>query len=295
MLARRGYLPALGRARGVRLAAVADPVAARCEELAPGLPRYASAAELVAAGGVDGLVLATPVAAHLDDARIAAAAGLATLVEKPPAADGAEATGLAELDPLPWLGFNLRFDGDLRRLRAKVPAGARLELALDLHNPAGSWRAHVVEDDALLRLGPHLLDLARWVTGGEIERIRSVSLTPTAAVLDLELERGRARISVGTDRPPATRVEIHDGHGALVVAHTGAGLARRVYRRVAEGDSLVRRLALQLESFADGAGGRPQPVLATALDGIPVMRAIDAARLSAATGGNWIEIRSRVA
>ena len=236
-------------------------------------------------------MLATPVAAHLGDARTAAAAGLATLVEKPPAADGAEADELAGLDPLPRVGFNLRFDRDLGRLRAKVPAGARLELALELHNQAGSWRAYVVEDDALLRLGPHVLDLARWLTGSEIERVRAPSLTPTAAVLDLELDRGRARISVAVDRPPSSRVDIRTADGAAVGVHTGAGLVRRVYRRVAQGDSLVHRLALQLEAFADGA----RPELATALDGVPVMRAIDAARLSAASDGSWIEIRSRVA
>src|SRR5687768_16265975 len=106
MLAERGYLPAIERASGVRLAAVADRVPSRCAELAPGVPAYPSASELLAAAEVDGLVVATPAAAHLEDARAAAAAGIPTLVEKPPAANAGEAAALAEVRPLPRVGFN---------------------------------------------------------------------------------------------------------------------------------------------------------------------------------------------
>src|SRR5947207_8154917 len=59
-LAERGYVPAAELADGVRLAAVADPVAERCERVAPGLPRFASAAELLNAHAADLVVLATP-------------------------------------------------------------------------------------------------------------------------------------------------------------------------------------------------------------------------------------------
>jgi predicted dehydrogenase len=83
-LAERGYVPAVYRARGLRLAAVADRVAARCAAAAPGIPSFSDAAELIDAGIADVLVLATPAAAHLADARLAAEAGLPTLVEKPP-------------------------------------------------------------------------------------------------------------------------------------------------------------------------------------------------------------------
>lgn len=292
MLTERGYLPALGRSRGIRLAAVADSVPERCERLAAGVPRYSSAAALLAAQEVDGLVLATPASAHVEDARLAAASGLPSLVEKPPAADGLQAAELASLDPLPSVGFNMRFDPDLRRLRETVPAGPRLHLTLDLHHEPGLWRSYVVEDDALLRLGPHLIDLVRWLTGGELQRVRSRDLTPTFAVVELELNRGTARISCGTDLQTATRLEVRGEDGSLIGTHTGAGLVRRVFRRLSGGDALVRLLTPQLQAFAEHARGRPQPLLASAVDGLAVMRTIDAARRSAEGDGGWREIQA---
>ncbi len=209
------------------------------------------------------------------------------LVEKPPAADALEAAGLASLDPLPSIGFNLRFDRDLQRLRSTVPAGARLHLTLDLHHQAGSWRSYAVDDDALLRLGPHLVDLVRWLTGSEIERVRAVALTPTSALLELETGRGTARISCATDRPPTNRIEIRGDDGRVIGSQTGAGLVRRALRRLTGGDGLVRLLALQLEAFANGERGVSQPLLASALDGLAVMRTIDAARRS---DGSWLAV-----
>src|SRR5438128_7459938 len=84
-IAERGYLPALKRTRGVSLAAVADPVIERCHALAPGVASYRDPAALVRAGGIDALVVASPPAKHVDHARLGAEAGLAVLVEKPPA------------------------------------------------------------------------------------------------------------------------------------------------------------------------------------------------------------------
>jgi myo-inositol 2-dehydrogenase/D-chiro-inositol 1-dehydrogenase len=294
LLAERGYVPALRRARGLRLVAVADPVAERRERIAAGLPSYPGAVELVAAQELDGLVLATPASTHLDDARLAAAAGLAALVEKPPAADADEAAALAGLDPLPAIGFNQRFDPDLRRLRAAVPADTPIHLTIDLHHQAGSWRSYVVDDDALLRLGPHLLDLARWLTGGELERVRALELTPAAAVLELEGDRGTARISCATEGLSASRIAVRGEDGGLIGTHTGAPLMRRLPRRLAGGDALVRCLVPQLTAFAERARGRPQPLLATAVDGLAVMRVVDAARRSAADGGAWSAVDAPV-
>jgi len=288
-LAERGWLPAVARTAGVRLAAVADPVRSRCERLAPGIPAYESAAELIAAGAADALVLATPASAHLADARLAANAGLAVLVEKPPAADAAEAEALAGLQPPPWIGFNRRFDPSLRRLLARLPGRGRLELVLEQHRPAGAWEAYVVSDDALLSLGPHLIDLARWLTGSEIELVRAVEVGSDHAELELELARGPARISCATARARRDRIEARGGGGELVGRHSGGLLERAVGRLFHPGapDSLVRLLVLELEELAVAARGGAAPTLATAADGLAVMRAIEAARSSAGDQSSW--------
>jgi predicted dehydrogenase len=50
----------------------------------------------------------------------------------------------------------------------------------------------------------------------------------------------------------------------------------------------VRTLAAQLEAFAAAVRGEAPPDLATAADGIAVMRVIDAARRSHSDGGAWM-------
>jgi predicted dehydrogenase len=75
-IAERGWIPAISRVESAALAAVADIDAARCAVVSPGTPAFTSAEDLVRAGGVDAVVIATPAAAHVSDARDVAAAGL---------------------------------------------------------------------------------------------------------------------------------------------------------------------------------------------------------------------------
>ena len=98
-IAERGYVPAFSRADGVELAAVVDLQSERCRTVAPGVAAFADVGELVASGEVDAVVVATPVGAHVEVALEAAEAGLATLVEKPPARSASEVMHLLELEP----------------------------------------------------------------------------------------------------------------------------------------------------------------------------------------------------
>ena len=59
-IAERGYVPALARAAGVELVAVADVEPARCAAVAPGVPAFDSLPALVAGAGPEALVVATP-------------------------------------------------------------------------------------------------------------------------------------------------------------------------------------------------------------------------------------------
>ena len=265
----------------MRLAALSDPEPARCESLAPGVPRHESAAEMLAAGGVDALILATPAATHLVDARLAAGAGLPALVEKPPAANAAEAAELATLEPAPWVGFNRRFEPGLGRLRSRIPSDGSLELSLELHHPAGSWGSYVVADDVLAASGSHLIDLARWLSRSEIERVRSSEVEPTLARVELVLERGRASISCRSGAPHRDRVEVRQA-GRSVSRYTADGPFRRLSTRLGRPTltGLVALLIRELEEFARASRGEPAPNLATAADGLAVMTAIDAVRVA---------------
>ncbi len=296
-LAEVGYLPALNAAGGVHLVALAEPDPTRREQmaaLAGGVPAFPEAAALLAAMPVDGLVLATPASAHLADARTAAAAGVAVLVEKPPAIDRQQAAELATLTPAPWIGFNRRFDSGIQALRAATPVGEEVGVFLELGYRRHSWGAHAVTDDALLDLGPHLIDLARWITRAEITQVRRAAVSPERAEFDLVLGAARARIRCATNRPHRERVEVRYRRGAVVGRHHHGGLLAAVRGRLAPRPRLhplVASLTTQLEAFACAMRGAPEPILGRAGDGLAVMATIDAVRACAARDGSPVTVR----
>jgi predicted dehydrogenase len=276
-ISERGYAPALARAEGVELSAVADPVPERCGRVAPGAPSFRSAAELLAAEAADALVLATPAAAHLPDARLAAEARVPVLVEKPPASSAEEAAELAALDPSPRIGFNRRFEPACGDLRDAGRRAAQLELSFELRARRRSWQPYGVDDDVLLDLGPHLVDLAIWISGTDVELV-DARLDGDMAALELRLgERGVARISCG-EGPYRERLEVRAEEKTLARTERGglrAAAGAIVLRRESP---LIPSLAAQLESFARAVAGGVEPDLATAADGMRVMRVLATAR-----------------
>ncbi|MHA6784095.1 Gfo/Idh/MocA family protein [Pseudonocardia saturnea] len=288
-LAEAGYVPAARAAAGVRLVALAEPDPerrARVADAAGGVAAFPDAGALLAAGGIDALVLATPAAAHLADARAATAAGVPVLVEKPPAADLDDTSALAALTPAPWIGFNRRFEPGMAELRAAVPVGAEVGLTVELAYRRRSWGAHAVADEVLLDLGPHLVDLARWITRAEVTDVLRAVVTPDRAEFDLALGAARARIRCAADRPYRERVEARHRRGEVIARRTKGGPVAMVRDRLARGPHpLVASLTAQLEALARTVTtGVPDPVLGTAADGLAVMAVLDAVRASAAGG-----------
>jgi predicted dehydrogenase len=252
------------------------------------VPSFGSAEELVAAGGVDAVVLASPAAAHLTDARVATAAGLPVLVEKPPAPDLGGAVELAALEPAPWIGFNRRFDQGVAELRAAVPRRAEVGVVLEISYRRAGWGAHTVRDDALTDLGPHLVDLARWLTGADVTEARQAVVRPERAEFDLVLGAARARIRCVTDRPHRERIVARHRDGPLVGRLVRGGLVAAIRGRLGPRGPhpLVASLTAQLEAFARAVHGEPDPTLGTAADGVAVMAALEAVRNAAAANGS---------
>jgi predicted dehydrogenase len=285
-LAEFGYLPAFKQAKGIKLTGVADINRARCEEIAPGVPAHQNIHALIDAGGIDALVISTPTRFHLADARAAANAGLPALLEKPPGLNLDEARALYDLRPCPWIGFNRRFDPDIARLKYQSPRDGNIHL--ELHYRRSSWKPFDMQDDALLDLAPHLVDLARWLTGGEILSTRTVLLNQCRARLDLKLERGHAVISCSNDTLYRERIVFKDSRGRVCGSYNRGGLvsaiAARLHRK--RESPLVKPVVGQLEAFGRAVRGmvdwRP---LATSAEGLAVMAAIEAARRSAAQSG----------
>lgn len=282
-----GYLPALAGLDGVVVAGVVDPVGerrARASAAVGGVRAVHNLAALLDAVTVDGIVIASPSAAHVEDATVAAVAGLPTLVEKPPAGDVAGAQAIADLEPTPWIGFNRRFDPVARALRDDVD-GAPVDLTVSISYRRAGWRPHVVADDALLDLGPHVIDWVTWIAGTAVVEVQSASIGRHRAAARLRLERGTARIAVATDRPHAERIEVRDPAGTVIGRHRLGGIAAAVRDRIGgEGSAtLVSTLTAELSAFATAIRSGTHPDLGTAADGLAVMRTIDAIRTTART------------
>lgn len=299
-LAELGYIPALASVAGLRLVAVADPDPGRRDVVAglavgagaavAGFPDLAS---LLADAEIDALVLATPTAAHVDDVTRAASAGVVALVEKPPAPDAPSAAAMLALTPTPWLGFNRRFDPAARALRDTLPTSGRVDLSLTINYRRAGWNAHQVRDDALLDLGPHLVDWARWLTASQVLDVRCTQLRPERAELAISTTRGRAVIHAAADRPHLERIEARDEAGRLVARHRTGGLVDGVRGRLTRGPHpLVVSLAGQLAAFAGALRGEPADDLGTAADGYAAMVVIDAARTSATEYGRTVPVPS---
>lgn len=300
-LAELGYAPAVASLPDVALVAVADPEPARRSVVAglvasgpeavasraapPGC--YADARALLDHEALDGLVLASPAPAHLPDAALAAALGLPALVEKPPAPDLAGASALADLEPPPWVAFNRRFDPAIRAVRAVVPARGTVALRLRIRYRRRSWRAVAVHDDALADLGPHLVDLARWIARAEVDEVEAAEVADERASVRLRFAggRGTATVEAATDRLHDEVVEVRGSDGGVVARHRVGGPLGAVAGRLRPGPHpLVASLAAQLAAFARAARGTHEPDLGTAADGRAAMAVLEAAHVVAASG-----------
>lgn len=298
-LAALGYAPALRRAPGVELVAVADPdhrrraeVLAAHGDLRSGrVMAFPSAAALLDAVAVDALVLATPAHLHVADAARAVAAGVPALVEKPPAEDLGGARGLAALEPAPWVGFNRRFDPGARAVREALPATGDLHLTAAISYRRRSWGAHVAHDDALLDLGPHLVDWARWLTGAEARTVTAHELSYERAHLELGTTRGPVRLVARADGIHRELIDVRDADGRPLARHQVGGPVGMVRGRLQRGPHpLVLSLTEQVAALGRALGGAEEPDLGAAADGVAVMAVLHAARASSAAGGTPVDV-----
>ena len=153
----------------------------------------------------------------------------------------------------------------------------------------GTWGSYSGDDPVLLDTGPHALDLVRWLTGGDVARLRARESRHGATIeLELEEDRGTARVEIRTNRPYREVVEVRS-NGSLVGRHAVGGILQGVLARLGRGSEspLVPSLTRQLDAFAASVRGARGHDVGTARDGVAVMIAVDAARASATGAGDW--------
>jgi predicted dehydrogenase len=162
------------------LVGIADVDRAVAERAATDLSAaaYASAAELLAAQPVDGLIVATVEDAHREPCLAAFGAGAGVLVEKPIATtveDAEQIIAAAERAARPLLvGHVLRFDARYAQLRELVQTGGIGDpltvYARRLNGTAAQDRLRG-RCSLPLFLGVHDYDIVRWVTGSEVGEV----------------------------------------------------------------------------------------------------------------------------
>lgn len=191
------------------VAGLADPTEAGrafCEE--HGLRWFPDHHSLIAAGGLEALIVATPNQTHLPIGLDAIAQGISVLIEKPVAvtvAEGEELAGASARAGVPVLvGHHRRYNPIIATARETVQSGGlgRLTTATVLYTFYKhdayfdlAWRREPGGGPVLINL-IHEIDLIRFICG-EIaavqavtsDRIRGLPVEDTAAVL-LELANG---------------------------------------------------------------------------------------------------------
>ena len=293
-VAEYGYLPAFRKATGVKLAGLADVNQARCKDLAPEVPTHENIHALIKAGGIDALIISTPTRFHAAGARCAAEAGLPALVEKPPGLNAGEASAIHALNPAPRIAFNRRFEPGITRLKDELSRDDDIHLRLELHYRRTAWKPFDMQDDALLDLSPHLIDLTRWLTDSEILWTRACSLDERRVEFDIGLERGHATISCANNRPYRELIEVKNSRGGTRDFYRRGGLLSGLVAKLQPNreNPLVTPMVGQLEAFGRAVRGmREGTFLATATDGLAVMSVIDAVRRSALQGGVECSLR----
>lgn len=181
----------------VRLAAVAEPDAKRRAiggEL--GAARlYADYREMLASEDIQGVVISTPDALHVDPCLAAAAAGKAILVEKPIATS--EADSMMMIDAcrkagvLLMVGHVLRFFPEYieaKRAASNGSLGRLVSLFARRTNLITQQDRLQGRVGVLMFLGVHDFDVLRWICGSEATRVYCESATSVPGRFDVEHE-----------------------------------------------------------------------------------------------------------
>jgi myo-inositol 2-dehydrogenase/D-chiro-inositol 1-dehydrogenase len=173
----------------VEVVAVADPHAAKAEELARtvGATPYAGLEEVLALEP-DVISICTPPASHADLAVRALDAGCHVLCEKPVALTVADADRLERAavtsDRIVMIAHVSRYEPDHRAACDLVRAGHVGEVAMMVHSMTtslpgwseGGWLARAEESGGpLLDLSVHSFDYLAWVIGSPAVRVHAVA------------------------------------------------------------------------------------------------------------------------
>ncbi len=200
----RIFIRTIGAAPGVELAAVASSNPETRALLPPGTALVSDWRTLLAAGGLDGVIVATPPASHAEITIAALAAGLPVLVEKPLTMDPAEAEAIraaAERARLTVMVDHVHLFSPAWRQLKRLAAGLGPVLAIE--GQAGNPGPRSSDTPILWDWGPHDAAMCLDLLGGAPDSATAASAADTVR-LRLSFGAVTAEITLGT-LPTKTR------------------------------------------------------------------------------------------
>ena len=248
-IATRAFGPALREAAGARLWSVLSRDLGRAHAFATEFGAAASQAAfadlpaLLSDPDLDGVIIATPDALHVEQAVAAARAGKHVLCEKPLANSRDDArimvAAAADADVRLGVAYHLRWHVGHRAVAAMLDAGElgdirhmRVQWAWPA-NDDSNWRAHPELGRwwSLSGVGTHCLDLIRWIMVprcGEVDRIESVVTRAVwngphdeTAVVALRFQDGAtAELTSSVLFEAPSRVEVYGSTGYAIATGT---------------------------------------------------------------------------
>jgi predicted dehydrogenase len=244
-------LQAVAEARAAAVAALCEPVRQRLQDAAEAhadVATFRDAEEALAAADaleLDGVVIATPNALHVAQARAALDRGLAVFVQKPLGTGAGEVQALIEharsADRRLGVDYTYRHLDAAHGARELVRRGALGEVFFveaafhNAYGPDKEWcfDPEVAGGGALMDLGVHLVDLSLWLTdGSRVEGVRGWTR-------DLPGHRG-------IDGFSAVEYRIRAGPSVRVAAswhaHAGRDCAFEVTLHGTEGSAVLRNV-----------------------------------------------------
>lgn len=270
----RTHLRALSTSETVRIVAIAKSSEAARTSL-QSVTLYADVAEMLDAGGLDGVLIAAPSTQHLALVAHVAQANLPILCEKPcgVTADQARKAAAAAHNVKLQVAYWRRFVPALQRLRQRIADGAFGDLYCvncyqwDGEPPSAQFQSS--SGGIFVDMGVHEFDQIRWLTGQEIVQLNASigAGEQSAQALATLSNGGSAVISLGRRYPlgDICRVEVFGSRDAEDCR----------FLWPPDGDAVfLDALRRQAEAFASWARGGP-PAGATADDAVAALAAAE--------------------
>jgi myo-inositol 2-dehydrogenase / D-chiro-inositol 1-dehydrogenase len=300
----RTHLRALAGSTMVEVTAVVDPVAATRAAMADtGRAVFEDVEEMLAAGGIDGVLIAAPTTRHIELVTQVAAAGIPILCEKP---CGLTSAGIGQAQEavvrhgVPFqVAYWRRYVPSLQALRQRIQRGGLGDVHLlassqwDGEPPGAAFRA--ASGGIFRDMGVHEFDQVRWLSGQDFGDLSAVpgppATDPDEVAGDVDSAQALAQLSGGASAIVSLGRYFPGGDMARIEVFGTRDAVRCDFLDPKDGeqaqlDALVR----QAEGFAAFAKGGP-PTGASIHDAVAALEAAERASaailrpLAAGAGG----------